>query len=269
MPLRSRETLNPENSRKYNRTVRIIGRERSIEYGRKCNNAYGHMHNRLGSLPRHLCSFSIGKVKFNLEDRLPGWPCQKISAAAVFTTTLTMPPSPTEKTQESRAVKPYASEPGPKGRNSQSRPATSAQPLKKSKPPLTISDWLYHPHATQTDVVSYFKRRPEGALLFNQGSLSRNLRKRNQREAGVEANPAALSSVVTRPDVDQDKEDNDNDGELINLAELMEVARKLENEAPTVGGSGFEVSKLCRRFRLELKRVMNLKAQQTTLDESS
>ena len=87
----------------------------------------------------------------------------------------------------------------------------------------------------------------------------------------MEANPVALSSarVVTRPDVDQDKEDNDNDEEPINLAELMEMARKLENEAPTVGGSGFEVSKLCRRFRLELRRVMNLKAQQTTLDESS
>ena len=133
---------------------------------------------------------------------------------SVFTTILAMAPSPTKKTRKPRIVKAYACKPGPKGRNSKNRPATSAQPLKKSKPRLTNNDWLEvyqwvddHPHKTQAEVVNHFKSRPEGALLFDQGSLSRNLRKRTQREAEVEENPAALSSkrarIVTRPDVDQ------------------------------------------------------------------
>jgi len=55
--------------------------------------------------------------------------------------------------------------------------------------------------------VKHFATKSEGALIFDQGSLSRNLKKHSQREAEVPANPAALSSkhacIVTRPDVDQ------------------------------------------------------------------
>jgi hypothetical protein len=73
---------------------------------------------------------------------------------------------------------------------------------------ITIYDWVdKHPDATQADAVKHFATRPRDALTFDQGSLSRNLKKRKQREAEVAANPAALSSkrarVVTRPDVDK------------------------------------------------------------------
>ena len=125
-----------------------------------------------------------------------------------------MDPPPTEKKRKPRTVKPYTNKPGPKGPNTKNRPVTSAQLLKKIKPRLTNSDWLEvydwvdkHPHATQAEAVKHFATRQEGALLFDQGSLSRNLRKRTHREAEVTANPAALSSkrarIVTRPDVDQ------------------------------------------------------------------
>jgi hypothetical protein len=125
-----------------------------------------------------------------------------------------MDPRPAEKTRKPRTIKPYANKPGPKGPNAKNRPATSAQTLKKVKARLTNSDWMEvyswidkHPHATQADTVKHFATRPEGALIFDQGSLSRNLKKCNQREAEVAANPAALSSkrarIVTRPDIDR------------------------------------------------------------------
>ena len=131
----------------------------------------------------------------------------------VTATTLAMDP-PAMKTRKPHLAKPYASKPGPKGPNAKNRPATSAQPLKKVKERLTNSDWLEvydwvdkHPDTTQAETVKHFATRAEGALAFDQGSLSRNLKKRNQREAEVAANPAALSSkrarIVTRPDVDR------------------------------------------------------------------
>ena len=131
-----------------------------------------------------------------------------------FAVALTMNPPPAEQTRKPRAKKPYASKPGPRGPNAKNRPATSAQPLKKAKPRLTNSDWIEvydwmeaRPHATQAETVKHFETRPEGALFFNQTSLSRNLKKRDQRKAEVAANPAALSSkrarIVTRPDVEQ------------------------------------------------------------------
>ena len=127
---------------------------------------------------------------------------------------LAMDPPPTKKTRKPRTIKPYASKPGPKGQNSKNRPATSAQPLKKVKERLTNSDWIEvyhwmdnHPHSTQADTVKHFATRQEGVLHFDQGSLSRNLKKRSQRETEVAENPAALSSkrarIVTRPDVDR------------------------------------------------------------------
>ena len=68
-------------------------------------------------------------------------------------------------------------------------------------------------------------------------------------------------------DVDEDKEDTDNDEKPgMTLAEMMDTAMRLENEAPTAGGCGSEVAKILRRFRLELRRTMDLEAQQTTLD---
>lgn len=69
--------------------------------------------------------------------------------------------------------------------------------------------------------------------------------------------------------VDGDEEGDDGDDvdeEQITLAEMMDAAMKLENGAPTVGSYGPELSRLCRKFRVELRRAMVLEAQQTTLD---
>ena len=48
----------------------------------------------------------------------------------------------------------------------------------------------------------------------------------------------------------------------------MAAALKLENGAPAVGSCGTELSALCRRFRVELRRVMDQEARQTTLADS-
>ena len=174
------------------------------------------MHGDSGALLCHLCIFNVGEHKSNLLF------CGKIANRAVtfgrvpvFTAlALAMNPPPPEKTRKPRTVKPYASKLGPKGPNAKNRPTTSAQSLKKAKARLTNSDWMEvydwvdnRPHVTQGETVKHFATRPNGALTFDQGSLSRNLRKRDRREAEVAANPAALSSkrarIVTRPDVDK------------------------------------------------------------------
>jgi hypothetical protein len=175
------------------------------------------MHSCFGDSPPPLCIFSIGKHESNLlfcgKISRPGGDISRRSPA-FFAIALAMDPRPAEKTRKPRAVQPYATKPGPKGPNAKNRPATSAQPLKTAKPRLTNSDWMQvyswvdeHPLATQADAVKHFTTRPEGALTFDQGSLSRNLKKCNQREAEIAANPAALSSkrarIVTRPDVDK------------------------------------------------------------------
>ena len=58
------------------------------------------------------------------------------------------------------------------------------------------------------------------------------------------------------PDPDSDDE------EQVNLAEMMDAATKLENGAAEIGGCGSELSALCRKFRVELRRAMNREAQQ-------
>jgi len=41
----------------------------------------------------------------------------------------------------------------------------------------------------------------------------------------------------------------------------MDVATKLETGVPTVGSHGSELSKLCRKFRVQLRKVIALEAQ--------
>ena len=65
--------------------------------------------------------------------------------------------------------------------------------------------------------------------------------------------------------VDEDDEDSDGE-EQITLTEMMDAAMKLERGAPSVGGSSPDLSNLCRKFRLEVQRIMVLEAKQTTLD---
>ena len=61
-------------------------------------------------------------------------------------------------------------------------------------------------------------------------------------------------------------EDDGCDDEEISLSEMMDAATKLEKGALTVGGCGPELSSLCRKFRVELRKMILLEAQQTTLD---
>ena len=63
----------------------------------------------------------------------------------------------------------------------------------------------------------------------------------------------------------EDEDDSDNK-EQATLTEMMDAAMKLEKGASSLGGCGPELSNLCHRFRLEVQRVMILKAKQTTLN---
>lgn len=47
---------------------------------------------------------------------------------------------------------------------------------------------------------------------------------------------------------------------------MMDAATKLENRALLVGGCGPELLNLCHKFKFELRRMIVLEAQQTTLD---
>lgn len=60
--------------------------------------------------------------------------------------------------------------------------------------------------------------------------------------------------------------DESDDEEQITLTDMMDAATKLENGAFSVGRYGPELSSLCRKFRVELRKVMVLESQQTTLD---
>ena len=80
-------------------------------------------------------------------------------------------------------AKPYASKPGPKA--PQKAPATSAISTKSCQcKNLTVNDWLTvfafidtHPGISQTSVCDHFHSLLDGALKFNQATLSRKLKK--------------------------------------------------------------------------------------------
>ncbi|KIK75163.1 hypothetical protein PAXRUDRAFT_173563 [Paxillus rubicundulus Ve08.2h10] len=124
--------------------------------------------------------------------------------------------------------------------------ATSTQqPLQTSHQNLTLVDWLLvyayidaHPGVSQANIVEYFQTRHEGALIFNQSTLSRKLRERPSMEARANDNPHALSlkrpRVVTRPDVEcalvlwvQDMEQR---GETVSGPMLREKRKRFENK---------------------------------------
>jgi hypothetical protein len=120
---------------------------------------------------------------------------------------------PTECTCKSQdKPNPYASKPGPKA--PQKAPATSAISSKSCQwKNLTVNDWLTvfafidtHPSISQTSVCDHFNSLTDGALEFNQGTLSQKLKKRENLEAYATSFPNAASTkrecIVTNPDVD-------------------------------------------------------------------
>jgi Tc5 transposase DNA-binding domain len=64
-----------------------------------------------------------------------------------------------------------------------------------------------HPDLGQTNIVNHFRTLQEGALIFSQSALSRNIKRRQELEAWAGSTPTALSSkrvrVVTQPDVEK------------------------------------------------------------------
>jgi hypothetical protein len=119
-----------------------------------------------------------------------------------------------ERTRKCRdKLKPYVSKPGPK--TSRKVPASSAISAKsRQHKNLTINDWLTvfafidsHPGISQTGVCNHFHSLIDGALEFNQATLSRKLKKREGLEAYATSFPNAASTkrerIVTCPDVDR------------------------------------------------------------------
>ena len=104
------------------------------------------------------------------------------------------------------------------------------------------------------------KKEEEEVKLRTDDEIVEDIRKETARVNG--------ETVDEDEDGEDDDNDNDNDNdEQITLAGMMDAAMKLETGAPTVGGCGPELSNLCRKFRFELRKVMMLEAQQTTLDD--
>ena len=122
-----------------------------------------------------------------------------------------MPPEPTRKPRE----KPQPYQQKPKVPIVKNAPKTSAKIVKEKKHEnLTLHDWMTifafideHPEMTQGSIVKHFASKSNNALLFNQCTLSRKLKSREELEKRVTSHPNALSSkrprVVTRPDVER------------------------------------------------------------------
>jgi len=118
-------------------------------------------------------------------------------------------PRPKPKPYDHQARKPKDSGSTPK---SSAKPPQSTHAHKN----LTLHDWLMvvdyhdkHKPISQQDIVAHFAKRPEGALIFTQSSLSRHLSKKGQEEdqKKLASTPTALSAkrvrIVTRPDVEK------------------------------------------------------------------
>jgi len=154
-------------------------------------------------------------------------------------------------------------------------PKTSAKkPWTSTHENLTLNDWLTvidyhdsHQPISQQEVVSYFANRAEGALIFNQSSLSRHL-SNNGRVADEEklrANPTALSAkrvcVVTRPDVERClvlwvKHMEEVKGETVTGPMLVAKREKFEKqlnvpEEERLKGDGW-LSSFCKTYVLSL-----------------
>jgi len=123
----------------------------------------------------------------------------------------TMPAILSEKSRK-HTVTPYSKKPGPKGPHPRNQAKSTSKLAKAPSTQLMNHDWLTifkwidtNIHWSQQDAVNHFVNR-ESPLHFNQGTLSRKLKKRADIESVVKANPAALSArrqrVVACPEVE-------------------------------------------------------------------
>jgi len=64
-----------------------------------------------------------------------------------------------------------------------------------------------HPGMTQGNIMKHFASKSDGALIFNQGTLSRKIKSWEELKKHVTSHPNALSlkrpHVITRPDVER------------------------------------------------------------------
>jgi len=122
-----------------------------------------------------------------------------------------MPAILSEKSRK-HTVTPYSKKLGPKGPHPRNQAKSASKPAKAPSTQLTNHDWLTifkwvdaNIHRSQQDAVNHFANQ-ESPLRFNQGTLSRKLKKRTDIESAVKANPAALSArrqrVVVSPEVE-------------------------------------------------------------------
>lgn len=105
----------------------------------------------------------------------------------------------------------------PRNFKNKNAPKTSAIALKKHKHEnLTCNDWLTvvkyfdeHQPISQIECVKYFANKSDGALVFNQASLSRHLsdkgRAEDKEKAKCTSNGASSKRrrITTRPDIDE------------------------------------------------------------------
>ena len=187
-----------------------------------------------------------------------------------FTTQMPVGPECTRKPRERQ--KPYNLK--QKARPQKNAPRTAAKPTKTSKrETLTGADWKAvfayvdeHPSASQNDIVRHFSSKKEGALVFNQSTLSRKLNSRLELEDRFASYPNALSSkrmrVVTRPDVERALilwvRHMEERGETVTGPMLKEKRRKFEEqldvpEQEHLQGDGW-VAPFCRAFGIKERR---------------
>ncbi|KAI0688804.1 hypothetical protein C8T65DRAFT_551116, partial [Cerioporus squamosus] len=110
---------------------------------------------------------------------------------------------------------------------------------------LTLGDWLNvfrfiddHPHMTQNQVVKHFGSLKTGRLVFTQGALSKNLKRRGELEKQSDGCANAVSMkrrrVVTAPEVDTALEmwtkNMEARGETYTGGMLVEKRRRFEEQ---------------------------------------
>ena len=128
---------------------------------------------------------------------------------------------------------------GPQEKIKQKEEAATSATTATQRRNLTLQDWMMvfsfvdlHPGIDQCTVVKHFATKTEGALIFNQSTLSRKLQTRSQLEERVHSNPNALSfkrpRIVTHPDVEK---------------ALVLWFQNIENKGETVTGPMFQAKR--------------------------
>lgn len=109
---------------------------------------------------------------------------------------------------------PYARKPGPQPKPKNAPKTSAIAGPKHLRENLTLHDWMTviefcekNPSLSQARIVAHFAGLKNGKLVFDQSTLSRNLKRKEQLKAQSLSFPNALSSkrprIVTSPNVDR------------------------------------------------------------------